>query len=69
MIPPRRRGKGKCAQCGRTVLLTVQGKLFLHTDRGWRSGPKGATEVGDHCPGGMTTDFDPVVGDAVKAAS
>lgn len=46
-----------------------QGKLFLHTDRGWRSGPKGVTDVGDHCPAGMTTDFDPVAADAVKAAS
>lgn len=54
--PPR--GRGRCRRCGRVVLLTRNGKLFLHGEAPavWENG---AYSCSAHCLGGMTVEFDP----------
>jgi hypothetical protein len=66
----RRRASGRCRRCGRVILLTTQGQLFLHGDRDpvWAKGAK-SPDLGDHCPGGMTRDYDPVAAADAKAGA
>jgi hypothetical protein len=64
----RRRESGRCRRCGRVLLLTTQGKLFLHGDRDpvWAKGAK-SPDLGEHCPGGMTRDYERLTAEGVKA--
>ena len=54
------RSRGRCRRCQRVVLLARSGTLFLHGDRdpAWSKRAQTPT-LGAHCPGGMTTEFDP----------
>lgn len=53
------RRRGRCRRCGRVLVLTVNGKLFLHGDRDPVWSKRAQTpNLGAHCPGGMTTEFD-----------
>lgn len=56
----RRRPLGRCHRCGRIILLTTNGKLFLHgaTPAVKEKGATEYTDFGATCPGGLTTEFD-----------
>ena len=49
------RGTGFCTACGRRMLLTTQGRLFLHTDKPDESDHTKRTR----CPGAMTRTYTP----------
>jgi len=70
LVGRHRRETGRCRRCGRTIRLTVQGQLFLHGDRDpvWTKEAK-SPALGDHCPGGMTRDYEVVTAAGVKAGA
>lgn len=54
MTTRKPRGTGYCTACGRRMLLTTQGKLFLHA-----SNPQELQIRRLRCPGAMTRHYTP----------